>query len=93
MGDEVFYKKENENEWRVPAKVVGVSGKTVVVKHGESLREIAKIHVTRIQSQSLEKERTTDARGGCSLDDMSCAATGENIGPQEEENMVGGWKR
>ena len=51
VGDEVFYKRENENEWRGPAKVVGVSGKTVVVKHGESLREIARVHVTRIQGQ------------------------------------------
>ena len=52
VGDEVYYKRENENEWRGPARVVGVSGKTVVVKHGDSLREIARVHITRIQGKS-----------------------------------------
>ena len=42
-GDEVFYKRENESVWRGPAKVIGSSGKTVVVKHGDSLREVTRI--------------------------------------------------
>ena len=50
-GDEVFYKRENEKEWRGPAIVVGVVGKTVIVKHGDSLREIARVHITRIQGK------------------------------------------
>ena len=28
----------------------------MVVKHGDSLREIARVHITRIQSRSLQKE-------------------------------------
>ena len=53
---EVFYKRENEYDWRGPAKVVGVSGKTVIVKHGDSLREIARVPITRIENKTLEQE-------------------------------------
>ena len=56
VGNEVFYKRENEHKWRGPAKVAGVSGKALIVKHGDSLRGIARVHVTRIQSRSLDKE-------------------------------------
>ena len=52
VGDEVYYKRENECEWRGPARVIGATGKTVIVKHGDSLREIARVHITRIQGQS-----------------------------------------
>lgn len=48
-GDRVFYKRENEKSWRGPATVVGRIGKTVVVKHGGTIREVARVHVTRIQ--------------------------------------------
>lgn len=49
MGEEVYYKREEENEWRGPAKIIGIEGKTVIVKHGDSIRKIAKVHITRIQ--------------------------------------------
>ena len=58
VGDEVFYKRENEKEWRGPAIVVGVVGKTVIVKHGDSLREIARVHITRIQGKKGCQEKT-----------------------------------
>ena len=59
MGDEVFYKRENEDEWRGPARVVAIAGKTVIVKHGDSLREIARVHITRIQGRT-EKTNNTE---------------------------------
>ena len=91
MGDEVFYKRENENEWRGPAKVVGVSGKTVVVKHGDSLREIARVHITRIQGTG--KEDRSEAREVGSLKDESGATAGENLDTQERENTAVGCRR
>ena len=93
VGDEVFYKRENENEWRGPAKVVGVSGKTVVVKHGDSLREIARVHVTRIQGKLSGKEEFSEAKEDGSLNSESSAAAGERIDTQEEENIVMGCRR
>jgi hypothetical protein len=49
MNEEVYYKREDEKEWRGPAKVIGIDGKTVIVKHGGSMREIARVHITRIK--------------------------------------------
>ena len=95
VGDEVFYKRENEPEWRGPAKVIGVSGKTVVVKHGDSLREIARVHITRIQSRSLEKEEEkTKTNNQCTgKEEPSVAVEGiMGLDTQGEEGMVMGWR-
>ena len=51
MADEVYYKRDGEKEWRGPAKVIGLDGKIVVVKHGGSVREIARVHITRISGK------------------------------------------
>ena len=94
VGDEVFCKREDEHEWRGPAKVVGVSGKTVVVKHGDYLREIARVHVTRIQSGSLEKEEKTKTSNQCHVNEETLLAEEGLIGfdTQGEEEMVMGWR-
>ena len=91
VGDEVFYKRENENEWRGPAKVIGVSGKTVVVKHGDSLREVARVHVTRIQGKGRGKEDTPVEVSNPSNDTDTTAE--ESIDTQGQENMVIGYRR
>ena len=101
VGDDVFYKRENEREWRGPAKVVGVSGKTVVVKHGDSLREIARVHITRIQGRSSGKEEMSKDMGNDSLSgelgatrgDESGATEREPLNVQEEENVIVGCRR
>ena len=101
VGDEVFYKRENEHEWRGPAKVVGVSGKTVVVKHGDSLREIARVHITRIQGRASGKEEMSEDMENNSMSgeigatrvDEPGAIAGEPLNEQEEENMVMGCRR
>ena len=33
-GDDVYYKRENCNEWKGPGKVIGQDGKVVIIKHG-----------------------------------------------------------
>ena len=63
INDEVYYKREDEKQWRGPAKVIGVDGKVVVVKHGDSIRKIARVHITRIQGATLfrkEEEKRQD---------------------------------
>ena len=96
VGDEVFYKRENENEWRGPAEVVGVSGKTVIVKHGNSLREIARVHITRIQG-IIKGNRQPNPAGICSINEnerasVSGASREEEIGEGYVE-MRGGSRR
>ena len=41
QGDKVYYKRENEKRWLRPAKVIGIDGNTVILKHGGILREVA----------------------------------------------------
>lgn len=57
IGEKVYYKRENESKWRGPAKIIRIDGKSVIVKHGSTLREIARIHITKIQKYNEnEKE-------------------------------------
>ena len=101
VGDEVFYKRENEREWRGPAKVVGVAGKTVVVKHGDSLREVARVHVTRIQGRSKESEEMQNDEGVPVNGGFGAVAGGDDLGvteeeildTEEEESMMVGYRR
>ena len=82
VGDEVFYKREDEKEWRGPAEVVGVSGKTVIVKHGNSLREIARVHITRIQSTGKLPNHERD-------DKMNDVDVAEEVKDTKESVIVG----
>src|SRR5215469_5837918 len=54
IGDEVYYKRENEKCWRGPAKILGLDGKTIIIKHGSTLREVNRIHITRIRGKPKE---------------------------------------
>ena len=85
IGDEVFYKRENEQEWRGPAKVVGISGKTVIVKHGDSLREIARVHITRIQGVVSERSEKLDKKSENEIKELNKGVSEATI----EENRDG----
>ena len=50
-GDLVYFKKENQNEWKGPATVIGQEGKTVILKYGSY---IIRVHETRIQETLYE---------------------------------------
>ena len=49
-------KKIGEEKWRGPGVVIGRDGKMVVVKHGGLLRNVTKVHITRIQGLLGEEE-------------------------------------
>ena len=42
--------------WRGPAGVLWKDGKNVIVKHGSMLRDVARLHVTRIKGKKKGKE-------------------------------------
>ena len=44
-GDEVYYKRNDANEWRGPGKVIDIEGKTVIVKHGGAY---VKVHIVSL---------------------------------------------
>jgi hypothetical protein len=56
LGEWVNYKRDGESQWRGPARVVGVDGKTVFVKHGSSLREVQRVHITRLGGSNVKDE-------------------------------------
>lgn len=62
IGDYVYYKREKEKQWKGPGKIIGVDGKTVLVKHGGLLRNVHRIHITRIGENYDKKtiEETED---------------------------------
>ena len=49
VGEKVYYKKDKEDKWREPAKVIGKEGKTVVVKQGSDVRETDNRHVIKVR--------------------------------------------
>ena len=51
-GDEVYYKRNDANEWRGPGKVIDIDGKIVIVKHGG--------HYVKVHIVSLVKKPTKD---------------------------------
>ena len=73
QGDEVYYKRDGEKAWRGPAKVVGIDGKTVVVKHGGDLREICRVHITRLKGVK-EKPLGADKLTKESKEGLKCTA-------------------
>ena len=56
LGDKVFYKREKQKMWRGSAVVTRRDGKNVIVKYGGILREMARVHVTRIKSGKKGEE-------------------------------------
>ena len=59
------------------------------------LREIARVHITRIQSRSLEEEEEkTKANNQCTVKEETSVAEEEIMGldTQGEEEMVMGWR-
>ena len=46
IGDLVFYKRNQDDKWRGPGKVIGRDGKQVLVKHGGIY---VRVHICRLQ--------------------------------------------
>ena len=51
IGDEVYYKKGKNDEWRRPRRMIGRDGKVVIVKQDGSLRGVTRVHITRLQGK------------------------------------------
>ena len=56
-GDEVYYKRSDNNKWKGPAKVIGQDGPVVFIHHGGQL---VKAHICRIQSTNPHKSEQED---------------------------------
>ena len=74
VGSYVYYKREGEDRWRGPARVIGKDGKVNVVRHGG---QIARVHICRLKGLEESNPTTTE-----NIDeDMA----GENTGATRNE--------
>lgn len=88
IGDKVYYKRENEKRWRGPAKVIGIDGKTVIVKHGGTLREINRVHITRIEQVGEEKFNVESSKENSDSEEMIVRRLCHSKDEEEEEEQA-----
>ena len=104
-GDEVSYKRSDNNKWKGPAKVIGQDGPVVFIRHGGQL---VKAHICNIQSTNPHKseqeskvtvEQTTERisdQGDSNLNNIAQKEkipkrnTVEDGGEEDEEADLGG---
>src|SRR5215469_7839953 len=85
IGDKVYYKRENEKRWRGPGRVIGRDGKNILVKHGGTIREVARVHILRLQRKNTNScSESEDSSGEEELDDEEY----HRYGRQERKNTV-----
>src|ERR1044072_409318 len=84
-GEEVYYKREIDKNWRGPAKVIGRDGKVVIVKHGGTLREIARVHITRLAGMVQKKGDNTESNVIMEGEDEEKQKADNNSDSEEEE--------
>ena len=57
LGDKIFHKKNYDNRWQVPAKVIGQDEKTVYVRHGDHLVRVSACRLVKIGKEFHEKHK------------------------------------
>ena len=58
LGESVYYKRIDSNEWRGPGKVIGKDGQQVIIKHGGLF---VRVHPTRLRAV---RERSENPSAG-----------------------------
>ena len=63
IGDEVYYKRLNSEEWHGPAKVILIEGKVITVKHGSvsvKVNTVSLVKIPHICGPDCDKEENKD---------------------------------
>ena len=60
LGDKIFYKRNYDNRWRGPAKVIGQDGKIVYVGHGDQLVRVSTCRLVKIGKEFHENTNSRD---------------------------------
>lgn len=72
LSDKVYYKRNKSDRWKGPGKIVGLDGKTILVKHGS---QIVRVHETDINkvcdSEKQLDEVLPDTRNSYNNNDIS----------------------
>ena len=59
LGDQVYYKRKDSNEWKGPGSVVGREGSQVLVRHGGVLVRVHAVHL-KISPTNIPGENKRD---------------------------------
>ena len=59
LGDKIFYKRNYDNRWRGPAKVIGQDGKIVYFKHGDQLVRVSTCKIVKFGEEFQDPKETT----------------------------------
>src|SRR5215469_3243478 len=99
IGDKVFFKREGDTKWHGPGKVIGVDGKTVIVKQGALLRNAVRIHITRLQGEKNKQEESDPEESENEAEEEDevyvygkTEGAACELGKKEEEGRVGDLK-
>ena len=86
QGDEVLYKRKDNNKWQGPAKVahIDISAKTVNVNHGGFLIKAHAVSVMKIPSLN---EIPTDSETE-NIDELSCETLAQNTSDETAKNST-----
>ena len=63
IGDEVYYKRQNSEEWHGPAKVILIEGKVITVKHGSvsvKVNTVSLVKIPHICGPDCDKRENKD---------------------------------
>ena len=88
-GNEVYYRLDDgKKKWRGPAKVVGKNNKVVIVQHGAGLKEVSRVHITKVRrkgEESVEEESEEEEREQIEEEEKEEEGEGEWEEDREEE--------
>ena len=81
IGDNVYYKRQNSNEWKGPAVVIGRDGKQLLVKQGGI---VCRVHICRLakSNSKVESKECMYDGGKASQDAM------KNVSDDKEEEGI-----
>ena len=76
IGDQVYYKRNDQKEWKGPGTIIGIDGKQVLVRHGGSLVRVSPCHLQKINDAEIRSN--SDHAGSISMDDSDNITIGND---------------
>lgn len=81
-GEQVYFKREDQKEWKGPAVVIGQDGKTLILKYGSN---IVRAHETHVQEIPYSFDRDTEEGRSALLDVLKHQRKNEDAESKKKE--------
>ena len=91
-GDNVFYKRNDDQKWHGPGQVIGHDGKQVLVKHGGTFVRVHTTRLTKLPGKTFHDDSHTqnDANMNRISDSLRGERVPEDAGPKDGKDIQGG---